>query len=182
MAEGGIERINRFIGRIGVAYNERTKQGSGLMTPRKLQSGTRVRAARTIRDGNRQRAIYQNTEGTVLYCSGGTAAVYWDDSSIFLSVPMAALTPLPFRFSTGARPAKSVAILTTAALLRFESIQDLLIALGYEERQKAHAMINPTTTHVIDFEKIASRSVFEFVRWGLAKGWLTKHVKKNSAV
>ncbi len=148
----------------------------------KLQSGDRVRAARTIRDGNRQRAIYQNTEGTVLHCSGGIAAVYWDDSSIFISVPMAALTPLPFLFSTGARPAKSVAILTTAALHRFESIQDLLIALGYEERQKAHAMINPTTTHVIDFEKIAGRSVFEFVRWGLQEEWLEAHVKKDPAL
>ncbi len=165
----------------------------------KLQSGDRVRAARTIRAGTRKRAIYRNTEGTVLSSSGGTASVQWDDSSIFVSVPTSALTPLPtfsfrsvptsvltplptFSFRNGARSAESVTILTIAALLRFESIQDLLIALGYEDRQEAHAMINPMTTHVIDFEKIAGRSVFEFVRWGLAQGWLATHVKKDPKV
>ncbi len=149
----------------------------------KLQSGDRVRAARTIRDGTRKRTIYRNTEGTVLSSSGGTSSVQWDDSSIFVSVPTSALTPLPtFSFRNAARSAESVTILTIAALLRFESIQDLLIALGYEDRQEAHAMINPMTTHVIDFEKIAGRSVFEFVRWGLAKGWLATHVKKDPTV
>ncbi len=152
------------------------------LTP-KLQRGDRVRAARTIRDGTRKRTIYRNTEGTVLSSSGGTASVQWDDSSIFVSVPTSALTPLPtLSFRNGARSAESVTILTVAALLRFESIQDLLIALGYEDRQEAHAMINPMTTHVIDFEKIAGRSVFEFVRWGLAKSWLTTHVKKDPPV
>ncbi len=152
------------------------------LTP-KLQRGDRVRAARTIRDGTRKRTIYRNTEGTVLSSSGGTVAVYWEDSSIFLSVPTSALTPLPtFSFRNGARSAESVTILTVAALLRFESIQDLLIALGYEERQEAHAMINPMTTHVIDYGKIAGRSVFEFVRWGLQEGWLEAHVKKDPAL
>ena len=104
------------------------------LTP-KLQRGDRVRAARTIRDGNRRHAIYQNTEGTVLFCGGGTATVQWDDSSIFVSVPLTALAltfPLPpATTQPGPLPARTV-----TELLRFESIQDLLTALGYEELQE----------------------------------------------
>ena len=150
------------------------------LTP-KLQRGDRVRAARTIRDGNRRHAIYRNTEGTVLFCGGGTATVQWDDSSIFVSVPLTALAltfPLPpATTQPGPLPARTV-----TELLRFESIQDLLTALGYEELHDGRALINPMTTHVIDYGKIAGRSVFEFVRWGLQEGWLEAHVKKGPAV
>ena len=95
------------------------------MTPRKVQSGTRVRAARTIRDGNRQRAIYQNTQGTVLDRGGGTATVTWDDQCIFLSVPM---TPISRQRTFLLWPATLSALVptaTTSGFLRFASIQDL---------------------------------------------------------
>ena len=32
---------------------------------------------------------------------------------------------------------------------------------------------------MIGYDQIASRSVFEFVRWGLATGWLDPHVKNG---
>ena len=40
--------------------------------------------------------------------------------------------------------------LTTAAIQRFASIQDLLTVLGYLDQQGVGAMINPLTAHVID--------------------------------
>ncbi len=147
-----------------------------------LQAGDRVRAARTIRDALRKHAIYRYTDGTVISCSRGTATVEWDDGSIFLSVPVALLRPHTIRLTSAAIPHGPLPVRTVAKLLQFESIQDLLAALGYVERRDARAMINLTTTHVIDYGQIAGRSVFEFVRWGLHEGWLDAHVKEGPAV
>ena len=68
---------------------------------------------------------------------------------------------------------------TLARLRRFESIQDLLAALGYREDQAAEVMYDPWTGHQIAFSDIATRSVADFVRWGLGSGWLGRHIHDN---
>ena len=148
---------------------------------RKLKRGDRVRAGRTLRDRGRRHTIYRNTEGTVLgrYCD--MATVLWDDKSIFRVVPLAALARPIFLHPPAVRSQGSLPELTRARLLQFESIQDLLIALGHADRHDARAMINPITTHVIGYGKIAGRSVAEFVNWGERAGWLCAHVKAGEA-
>ena len=148
----------------------------------KPQPGDRVWAARTIRNRNRTRTIYRNTPGIVLDCRGHTATIQWEDESIFLTVPITALTRqrrslLP---SVVTQP-HPLAAWSVTELRRFESIQALLTRLGYADLQHVRAMVNPVTSHVIDFDKIAGRSVAEFVRWGLEIGWLHVHVSREAA-
>lgn len=113
-----------------------------------------------------------------LFWNGKTATVNWDDGPILISVPSAVLKRLSAFVLQPAEPSpQPVLTLTTARLLRFQSIQDLLFALGYVIRRDANTLVNTVTTHMIGHDQIASRSVFEFVRWGLATAWLDPHVK-----
>ena len=50
--------------------------------------------------------------------------------------------------------------------LRFDSIFDLLIRLGFTEDQKHERMVAPGGTHMVAFAQTGGRSVAEFVRWG----------------
>lgn len=57
-------------------------------------------------------------------------------------------------------------------MLRFESIFDLLIRLGFQEDQKNERMIAPGGELSVSFAQIGGRTVAEFVRWGLQNGLL----------
>ena len=62
---------------------------------------------------------------------------------------------------------------TERDLLRFDSIFDLLIRLGFTEDQKHERMVAPGGTHMVAFAQIGGRSVAEFVRWGAEGGDLS---------
>ena len=68
-------------------------------------------------------------------------------------------------------------ILTEAEMLRFPSIQQLLLRLGFMENQAQACMHNPETYETIAFSQIAGRSVEEFVRRGIEAGWLAEYVR-----
>jgi hypothetical protein len=70
-------------------------------------------------------------------------------------------------------------ILTEAEMLRFQSIQQLLTRLGFLENQTMSCMYNPETYDTIAFSQIAGQSVTEFVRQGLAAGWLREYLKEE---
>ena len=62
--------------------------------------------------------------------------------------------------------------MTERDMLRFESIFDLLVRLGFQEDQKNERMITPEGEQSISFAQIGGRTVAEFVRWGLQNGLL----------
>ena len=70
-------------------------------------------------------------------------------------------------------------ILTAAEMLRFPSIQQLLMRIGFMENQDQACMHNPETYDTIAFSQIAGRSLEEFVRSGIEAGWLEEYVRKD---
>ena len=70
-------------------------------------------------------------------------------------------------------------ILTEAEMLRFASIQQLLMRLGFMENQDQACMHNPDTYDTIAFSQIAGRSLEEFVRRGIEAGWLAEYVREG---
>jgi hypothetical protein len=70
-------------------------------------------------------------------------------------------------------------ILTEAEMLRFPSIQQLLLRLGFMENQDQACMHNPDTYDTIAFSQIAGRSLEEFVRRGIEAGWLAEYVRER---
>ena len=74
---------------------------------------------------------------------------------------------------------RSSGILTEAEMLRFPSIQQLLMRLGFMENQDQACMHNPETYDTIAFSQIAGRSVEEFVRRGIEAGWLAEYVRES---
>ena len=65
---------------------------------------------------------------------------------------------------------------TARDLLRFDSIFDLLIHLGFTEDQEHERMVAPGGTHMVAFAQIGGRSVPEFVRWGMENGLLVPYL------
>ena len=74
---------------------------------------------------------------------------------------------------------RSSGILTKAEMLRFPSIQQLLMRLGFMENQAQACMHNPETYDTIAFSQIAGRSLEEFVRRGIEAGWLGEYVRED---
>jgi hypothetical protein len=62
--------------------------------------------------------------------------------------------------------------MTERDMLRFESIFDLLIRLGFQEDQKNERMVAPDGEQSVPFAQIGGRTVAEFVRWGLQNSLL----------
>ena len=79
------------------------------------------------------------------------------------------------------RSDKGPRLLTESEMLRFQSIQDLLVALEYIDDQATRRLINMKTRHTVDFDDIAGYSVPEFVRSGLHAGWLGQYLKQDIA-
>lgn len=77
------------------------------------------------------------------------------------------------------QPRLHSSILTEAEMLRFPSIQQLLLRLGFMENQAQACMHNPDTYDTVAFSQVAGRSLQEFVRLGIDAGWLAEYVREG---
>ena len=154
-----------------------------------LKTGDRVRAIQKISHQSfRNVAVEAGTEGTVqtFWRQKELAAVLWDTGiRFFCSVEK--LTRAGGRFRIKRTRALT---LTQPQMLAFQSIFDLLTRLGFEEDTEGQRMVdrgalvdihNQTIVDgYIDFDQIAGRTVAEFVRDGLHKGFLRDYLKETS--
>ncbi len=69
--------------------------------------------------------------------------------------------------------------LSQAEMLRFASIQDLLIRLGFEEDQEHACLRHPRHSHVVGFGAIMGQSMLTFVSKGLRDGWLRTYLQES---
>lgn len=77
------------------------------------------------------------------------------------------------------QPRRHSGILTEAEMLRFPSIQQLLLRLGFMENQAQACMHNPDTYDTVAFSQIAGRSLEEFVQRGIEANWLAEYVREG---
>ena len=69
--------------------------------------------------------------------------------------------------------------LSQAEMLRFASIQDLLIRLGFEEDQEHACLRHPRHSHVVGFGAIMGQSMLTFVSKGIRDGWLRTYLQES---
>jgi hypothetical protein len=152
-----------------------------------LKTGDRVRAIQKIyHQSFRNVAVEAGTQGTVqtFWWEKGHVAVLWDTGiRFFCSVEKLTQTGERFRL-------KGTRTLTQPQMLAFQSIFDLLTRLGFEEDTEGQRMVDrgawvdihhrTAADRYIDFDQIAGRTVTEFVREGMQKGFLHDYLKEAS--
>ncbi len=69
--------------------------------------------------------------------------------------------------------------LSQAEMLRFASIQDLLMRLGFEEDQEHACLRQARQGHVVEFDRMAGQSVSSFVSQGIRDGWLRSYLREG---
>lgn len=150
-----------------------------------LHKGDRVRAVKKIYHPNQPIVIIDpRIQGTVEVVGLGQefVSVSWDTGLLF-SCPVTEIELLDWELA-GQKPTQP---LTKSQMLAFESIFDLLTQLGFEEDTKGQRMVDRGVwleidssdigDYAIGFEQIAGRTVAEFVREGLQKGFLLDYLK-----
>ena len=148
-----------------------------------LQKGDRVWAVKKIYHPTQPIVIVNTgTLGTVEVVGPewGVVGVSWDTGLLF-SCPVTEIAALDWARG-GMRPT-----LTKSQMLAFQSIFDLLTQLEFEEDAEGQRMVDRGVWLEIDgsdigdfsigFEQIAGRTVAEFVREGLQKGFLLDYLK-----
>lgn len=151
-----------------------------------LKIGDRVRAIQKIyHQSFRNVAVEAGTQGTVqtFWREKGHVAVLWDTGIRFFCF-IEKLTQTDGRFRL-----KATRTLTQPQMLAFQSIFDLLTRLGFEEDTEGQRMVDRGTwvdvhhrtiiNRYIDFDQIAGRTVTEFVREGLHKGFLRDYLETD---
>ncbi len=76
-------------------------------------------------------------------------------------------------------PTGTLVRLSQAEMLRFASIQDLLMRLGFEEDQEHACLRQAQHGHVVEFDRMAGQSVPRFVSQGLLDGWLRTYLRES---
>ena len=71
--------------------------------------------------------------------------------------------------------------LSQAEMLRFTSIQDLLMRLGFEEDQEQACLRHSRQGHVVEFDRMAGQSVPSFVSQGIRDGWLRSYLREGKS-
>lgn len=151
-----------------------------------LRVGGRVRAVQKICSVNSYTvSVAAGTTGTVqMACEEQSLIGVGCDTGprFFCLVEMVALTD-------EGMGVKTRWTLTKSQMLAFQSIFDLLTRLGFEEDIKGQRMVDRGVWLEIDgsdigdysigFEQIAGRTVAEFVREGLQKGFLLDYLKAD---
>ena len=150
-----------------------------------LRKGGRVWAVKKIYHPNQAIVIIDTgTQGTVEVVGPGQGfvGVSWDIGLLF-SCSVTEIELLDWELG-GMRPA-----LTKSQMLAFQSIFDLLTQLGFEEDPEDQRMVDRGVwleidgsdigDHAIGFEQIAGRTVAEFVREGLQKGFLLDYLRAD---
>lgn len=168
-----------------------------------FQVGARVQAGQAIYSPSCGVTVGKGTAGSVVWAGRQSVSVRWDNGPEFVYVNPALLVPssgqAPQSVSSHQSPSqqgtsqqRTLAQPTPLAgqerqrysegeMLMFQSIQELLIALGFSDDQKTGEMRNPQTAHAISFSAIAGRSVGQFVRQGVKAGWLNDYLKPDAA-
>ena len=160
-----------------------------------FQVGDRIQANQAIYSPSCGVTVGKGTEGQVVWVGRQSVSVRWDQGPEFVYVNPALLvestgqaaqntssssqgaTPSTSSSDTPKKSSQAGRLMTEGEMNTYQSIQELLIALGFSDDQDTGEMRNPQTAHAIPFHHIAGRSVGEFVRQGIKSGWLNDYLK-----